>query len=110
MNLSAIDIIIAKEWTGTLIFFSGDKRDSNPSVNAIGDVVYVKSTVEERMKITTRTNIKDALMSPSLYISMTHKVTNGSDSPFVIKMFNSAVKIRINTSGFIAFIDRKSVV
>ena len=39
MNLRTIDIIIAKSWTGTLILFSGDNKDSMEYVSCIGVVV-----------------------------------------------------------------------
>ena len=41
INRSAMDIIIATSWTGTLILFSGWSSFSSPSVSPLGDVVNV---------------------------------------------------------------------
>ena len=43
MNLKAIVIIIARVSTGTFILLRGDRSLEIPSVNVVGEVVYVRS-------------------------------------------------------------------
>jgi hypothetical protein len=66
MNLRTIDIIIAKSWTGTLILFSGDNKDSMEYVSCIGVVVKEINILEDRIKQSILIAINKAFQIPSI--------------------------------------------